>query len=233
MSSAEHVKEKKKNKLRSRFLLTQRSSLDNASPSPPASGNQSSSGSEESKSSSSGSSRIRKMLFRRSRSEDRMRNIRIKENSASFTPPENRSRFSFITGMTPALEEDSAHANHLIPQSPPPHYEAHSERVGSEAAGRAAGLCSASPPSYYEAMGHVSSSSSESEASRARSYWTDPQGHALYCTCHECQARYLTTDDEEPENTTQDNCADAVFPIETHFLMQEVLADGMALCSVM
>ena len=46
------------------------------------------------------------------------------------------------------------------------------------------------------------------------------------------QARYLTAEDEEPDNT-QDNCADAVFPIETHFLMQEVLADGMAFCSLM
>lgn len=37
--------------------------------------------------------------------------------------------------------------------------------------------------------------------------------------------------DEEEE--AEDNCADAVFPMETHVLMQEVLADGMAFCSLM
>ena len=43
------------------------------------------------------------------------------------------------------------------------------------------------------------------------------------------QARYLSSEEEEHE----DNCADAVFPMETHVLMQEVLADGMAFCSLM
>ena len=64
------------------------------------------------------------MLFRRSRSEDRMRNIRIKENGAPQTTPGNRTRFPFST----ALVSDGAvslvaHPNHLMPQSPPPPYE--------------------------------------------------------------------------------------------------------------
>jgi len=86
------------------------------------------------------------------------------------------------------------------------------------------------PPSYYEAVGQVSSNGS---CDGRIANWTDPGGHDLYCMCHECQARYLTAEDEEPENSIHDNCADAVFPIETHFLMQEVLADGMAFCSLM
>lgn len=37
----------------------------------------------------------------------------------------------------------------------------------------------------------------------------------------------------EEEHTQDDSCADAVLPMETHVLMQEVLADGMAFCSLM
>lgn len=38
---------------------------------------------------------------------------------------------------------------------------------------------------------------------------------------------------EEEQQHHDDNCADAVFPMETHVLMQEVLADGMAFCNLM
>lgn len=231
MASVEPVKEKKKNKLRSRFLMTQCSSLDHGSSSASVAANQCTEREESRTSpSSSGSSRIRKMLFRRSRSEDRMRNIRIKENGAPQTTPGNRTRFPFST----ALVSDGAvslvaHPNHLMPQSPPPPYEGDLERE-ADAVGTRLIISSTSPPSYSEAVGQTNSNSS-CEVSHI--HWTDPGGHDLYCMCHECQARYLTADDEEPENSTEDNCADAVFPIETHFLMQEVLADGMAFCCLM
>jgi len=157
-----------------------------------------------------------------------MRNIRIKENGAPAATSASRSRFPFGTASDVAANS-LTQANHLMPQSPPPPYEAHSERE-SNAAGRPSISSNVLPPSYYEAVGQTSGSSSSCDGRVIQ--WTDPGGHDLYCMCHECQARYLTAEDEEPDNT-QDNCADAVFPIETHFLMQEVLADGMAFCSLM
>lgn len=55
----------------------------------------------------------------------------------------------------------------------------------SNAAGRPSISSNVLPPSYYEAVGQTSGSSSSCDGRVIQ--WTDPGGHDLYCMCHECQ----------------------------------------------
>ena len=152
MAEAEQVKEKKKNRLRSCFLLGQASSLDDKSASTSTAGNHpsyidiyffnvlsyglrqmiiialkfhtskvnnniltendESVGSSES---TSRCSRIRKILFHRSRSDERVRNIRIKETAESSS--------ILQSSVNSSLDHPS---QVLVQDSPPPSYQVRS-----------------------------------------------------------------------------------------------------------
>jgi len=60
-------------------------------------------------------------------------------------------------------------------------------------------------------------------------YWEQAARELDFCTCRKCQARYRQYFEEEPDP----NMDAGMIPIETQVLMQEVLTDGMAFCSLM
>ncbi|XP_057373756.1 uncharacterized protein LOC130694677 isoform X1 [Daphnia carinata] len=222
-AAAEQLKDKKKNRFRERFLLTQAASLDEVMTSSTGEcspGNTTTDG-------TSRCSRMRRLLFRRTRSEteDQTRNSRLNKTDSIISPtPEQvglRVNFTPESSVSEEVSDASStlpHLHSLMPRSPPPPYDKESQSNTP----RLAGVC---PPTYDEAM--------------AQNGPNDQNGPNLptmgsnlpigYCNCRECQARYFNSEEEEQD----DNCADAVFPMETHVLMQEVLADGMAFCSVM
>merc|ERR1712110_1222486 len=59
-------------------------------------------------------------------------------------------------------------------------------------------------------------------------YWEQAARELDFCTCRKCQARYRQYFEEEPDP----NMDAGMIPIETQVLMQEVLTDGMAFCSL-
>ncbi|XP_059086887.1 uncharacterized protein LOC131883420 isoform X2 [Tigriopus californicus] len=59
-------------------------------------------------------------------------------------------------------------------------------------------------------------------------YWEQAARELDFCTCRRCQARYRQYFEEDP-----DPSGDAMIPMETQVLMQEVLTDGMAFCNIM
>ncbi|XP_046639496.1 uncharacterized protein LOC124320676 [Daphnia pulicaria] len=227
MAAEQQLKDKKKNRFRERFLLTQAASLDEVVT--PSAG--STEGDDPSRTAASTSlsncSRMRRMLFRRTRSETEggTRSPRVsKANSiANSTPEQGHPRLNF-TPQSAVLEEGSTASTvvtrlqSLMPRSPPPPYDGNSE---SESV-RSGSIC---PPTYDEAMAQ-NGPNDQNDSNLSTMVTAMPIG---YCNCRECQARYFNAEDEEQE----DNCGDAVFPMETHVLMQEVLADGMAFCSLM
>lgn len=59
---------------------------------------------------------VKKMIFRRPKSEERLRNIRIQENPTSVTPPENRSHYTPLenaTGFASPRRCSEAMAHHI------------------------------------------------------------------------------------------------------------------------
>jgi len=62
-------------------------------------------------------------------------------------------------------------------------------------------------------------------------YWEQAARELDFCTCRKCQARYRQYFEEDLADPNND--AEAMIPMETQVLMQEVLTDGMAFCSLM
>lgn len=240
------VKEKKiKNRLRNRFLLSahqQASSLDvpssiGSSTSLEASAGERADGAPTASSTTvdSCNSRVKRMLFRRARSE-------TVDSSAEDRPSSSSSssrRFFLLKAdsvgnqliqETSAAPITEAAPVHLSPRSPPPPYDTQSDTSSIRS------NSISQPPSYDEAMAQTG----PNDVRRQPQQNCHQNGHynpmepvmiAAYCSCGECQERYSMAEEEQQHH--DDNCADAVFPMETHVLMQEVLADGMAFCNLM
>ncbi|KAK4015544.1 hypothetical protein OUZ56_030518 [Daphnia magna] len=224
-AAEQQLKEKKKNRFRERFLLTQAASLDEVMTSSTGSMEGESPSGNTTTDGTSRCSRMRRMLFRRTRSEteDRTRNSRLNKTDSipSSTPDQVGLRLNFPPESSVSEEVSDAsftlpQLHSLMPRSPPPPYDKETNTP------HLAGVC---PPTYDEAMAQ-SGPNDQNGPNLPTMVSNLPIG---YCNCRECQARYFNSEEEEQE----DNCADAVFPMETHVLMQEVLADGMAFCSVM
>lgn len=60
-------------------------------------------------------------------------------------------------------------------------------------------------------------------------YWEQAARELDFCTCRKCQARYRRYFEEDMAAGGNE----AMIPMETQVLMQEVLTDGMAFCSLM
>lgn len=65
-------------------------------------------------------------------------------------------------------------------------------------------------------------------------YWEQAARELDFCTCRKCQARYRQYFEEDLAAANDpNNDAEVMIPMETQVLMQEVLTDGMAFCSLM
>eukprot|EP00093_Oithona_nana_P014695 14695.XXX_389920_391757_1 [CDS] Oithona nana genome sequencing. len=67
-------------------------------------------------------------------------------------------------------------------------------------------------------------------------YWEQAARELDFCTCRKCQARYRQYFEEDlaaAAANDPNNDAEVMIPMETQVLMQEVLTDGMAFCSLM
>ncbi|EFX81389.1 hypothetical protein DAPPUDRAFT_242330 [Daphnia pulex] len=195
MAAEQQLKDKKKNRFRERFLLTQAASLDEVvTPSAErlkkcdrTSG--STEGDDPSRTAASTSlsncSRMRRMLFRRTRSETeggaRSPRVSKADSIANSTPEQGHPRLNF-TPQSAVLEEGSTASTavtrlqSLMPRSPPPPYDGNSE---SESV-RSGSIC---PPTYDEAMAQ-NGPNDQNDSNLSTMVTAMPIG---YCNCRECQ----------------------------------------------